>query len=148
MKENHISDLAIQQTVFDQQACDPLIFDHLLSCETCRMKADFYRNEFARLKEMPRPAFDFDLGGLVLEKLKAKRTISWRASQILYVLLFLTGVIMAAYWIFGKYLHQLFTGFTYLMVYLLLAALVTFLGFQIMEIWRKYQHKMDALNFY
>ena len=148
MKENHISDLAIQQSVFDPQACDSFIFDHLYSCESCRMKAAFYRDEFAMIKEMPRPVFDFDLRGLVLKKLSAKRTTLWRASQIIYTLLFISGVIISAYWFFGKYLHQLFTGFAYLMVYLLLAALVTFLGFQIVEIWRRYQQKIDTLNFY
>ncbi len=148
MKESHISDLAIQQSVFDPQACDSFIFDHLHSCEPCRMKAAFYRDEFAMIREMPRAAFDFDLSMLVLEKVSTKRARPWRIGQILYVLIFITTVILSAYWFFGKYLRQLFTGFAYLMVYLLLAALVTFLGLQIMEIWRRYQQKIDALNLY
>ncbi|MFI5155289.1 MAG: hypothetical protein ACHQEM_03855 [Chitinophagales bacterium] len=148
MIENHISDLAIQESVFDPKGCDAFIFDHLDSCEVCRMKAAFYRNEFAMIKEMPKPAFDFDLSRLVLEKVGMKRAMPWRPMQIIYALLFVSAVIGSAYWIFGKYLHQLFTGFAYLMVYLLLAALVTFLGLQIMEVWRRYQQKIDALNFY
>lgn len=148
MTQGHLSDTEIQKAVFDSETVEASIQEHLLSCEFCRLQASFYREEFAAIREIERPVFDFDLAGSIMAGIivpeRNKRPIPF--FFILFTLVALCSGV--AFWMFRKYLYNMFTGFSLMIIYLLAATACTFLIFQVIEINRKYQQKINALNFY
>ena len=148
MIEDHLTDIEIQQLAFDPDRRNAVFAAHLDACQDCAARLEFYKEHFSSLKLMPRPAFDFDLSGAVLNQIKTKSKFPVRIVQLLLFLGLATGISFIAHWLFTKYLHELFTGFSYMLIFLLLAAILSFLCFQLWDIWRKYQQKMNALNLY
>jgi hypothetical protein len=144
----HLTDSEIQQLAFEPGRQSAEILNHLHSCPGCTSKLQFYTGYFSSLSQMPKPEFDFDLSAAVLNRITQKNKAPNRFIQIVIFIVLATGVSFLTYWIFRKYLHELFTGFYYMVIFLLLAAILSFLCFQLWEIWRRYQQKIDALNLY
>jgi hypothetical protein len=146
--EKHFSDDEIQQMAFEPEKLSAAFTGHLNSCKSCSAKLGFYREHFDSLQFMAKPAFDFDLSALVSERIKQKRKLPMILLQLFLFLGIVAGISFFAHWLFTKYLHELFTDFSYVLIFLMLAAVLSFLCFQLWDTWRKYQKKIDALNFY
>ena len=148
MINNHLSDTEIQQFVLDRSNCRTTIIDHIHVCESCKAEADAYGLLFSAIQQQERPAFDFDLPGLVLSQITQPKPKPVPDKVLAFVLI-LMGVsfIALAGWLFGDYFLDMFTGITSMAIYLTLTVAVTFLLFQGIEMYKKYQKQMDALNF-
>jgi hypothetical protein len=146
--EKHFSDDEIQLLAFEPDKMTAAFAGHLNSCESCSSKLEFYREHFASLQFIPRPAFDFDLSTSVTDQIKEKRKWPFSVLQLGSFLAIATGISFFAHWLFSKYLHEFFTDFSYVLIFLMLSAMLSFLCFQLWDTWRKYQKKIDALNFY
>ncbi len=147
MKVAHLSEDDIQQYVSDQSICTDQIIDHISSCEFCKVKAETYRLLFSEIQEQPKPAFDFDLTDLVLSQLaNPKPKFFW---DIFFVyLLAITGItsVLILIVLFREYLSVLFSGYSSLFILLFGAIAAVILVFQGLEIYRKYNRQMEALN--
>ena len=148
MINDHLSDTGIQQFVFDKSNCGSNIIDHINVCDSCKAKAEAYQLLLSAIQQQTTPVFDFDLSSLVLSQIvqpKPKPALS----RVFVFLFILTGAssIAVASWLFGDHFLNMFSGITSMAIYLTLTASVTFLFFQGIEMYKKYQKQMDALNF-
>lgn len=148
MINNHLSDSEIQQFVLDKSSCGSNIIDHIYVCDSCKAEADAYQLLFSAIQQQPTTAFDFDLEGLVLSQI-GQPVKPKPSSRILVFLLILiaTSFISVAGWLFRDYFLTMFNGITSMAIYLTLTVAVTFLLFQGIEMYKKYQKQMEALNF-
>lgn len=146
--EKHLTDDEIQVLAFEPDKMKTAVAAHLNSCSSCSSKLDFYREHFLSLESMPKPVFDFDLSAAVTAQIKRKRKLPVILLQLFSFIAIVIGISFFAHWLFTKYLHKFLTDFSYVLIFLMLAAILSFLCFQLWDTWRKYQKKIDALNFY
>lgn len=147
MVNDHLDDSAVQQYVLDQSGCDNSIIVHIAACESCRAKAAAYQLLFVAIKEQETPTFDFDLPGLVLSQLAKPKPQPVFNSVIIILLIIAAATLVVTGWLLRDYFLTLFAGISAMVVYLALTIAVTFLLFQGIEMYKKYQKKMAALNF-
>jgi hypothetical protein len=148
MNEKHFTDDEIQILAFEPDRIGSAFADHMNSCPSCSARLKFYREHFSSVQLMPKPFFDFDLSVAVTEQIKEKRKFSVSFFRVACFLAIATGTSFIAHWLFTSYLHGFFTNFSYVLIFLTLAAILSFLCFQLWDTWRKYQKKIDALNLF
>jgi|SRR5579871_468427 len=157
MINNHPADPDIQQYVTDQAACDAVIIAHIHSCEYCMAKAENYRLLFSEIEKQPKPAFDFDLSESVIQKLPVPGQVQAKNYFPAYILAccILASISIAGYLykaqlnsFFKKYFLHISSGLSKTVLYMLLSAALLILIFQSIEMIKKYQRKIDDLNFY
>jgi len=149
MITGHLSEAAIQQYVLDKSYCETDIITHMELCEECMAKTAAYQLLFSEIKGQPRPAFGFDLSGLVLSQIPAAPP---ERSPGIHPIWFLIPAVAAAlgipFYLFGEGFFAIFSGFPVMMLCLLATSALTIFIFQGVEVYKKYQRKIDALNFY
>jgi hypothetical protein len=147
MKRKHLSDTDIQEYILKQSDHEMDIIEHLQECRRCTAKAEMYRQLFLSIKALPKPEFDFDLAGTVLPKITPSK---FSLTFFLVYLLAVTGFtcIGFVFYLFRDYVAVLFSGFSAMLLSLMLAATLAILIFQSIDLIRKYDRKMDELNFY
>jgi len=167
MRADHLSDMELQQWVLDPTNCGAEQLAHLGQCEKCMIKAGEYRLLITQIRQEPAPVFDFDLKEVVLSQLRgyerqlepgyeqvlpsdgSHEPIRTRGSGpmgIVWLVVFL--VPGALLYLFGKEVRGLFSGFSGMMLWLLGTSAAIILLFQSIELYKKYQRKIDALNLY
>jgi hypothetical protein len=157
MTQQHLSDADIQQWVLDKQQCAPEIITHMNICEHCQVKAETYQLLFSEIKQQPKPVFNFDVSELVLPQL-SHQSLESSGSRFLYYLIacFAVAAIgVSAYLyriqlnrLFKKYVLDISSGVSKGALYLLITTALTILIFQSIELYKKYQRKINDLNFY
>jgi hypothetical protein len=148
MNVKHFTDDEIQLLAFEPDRITSEFQDHLNSCPSCSARLKFYREHFSSLQFMPKPFFDFDLSAAVTQQIREKRRIPVNVFRVVCFLAIATASSFIAHWLFTTYLHEFFTNFSYVLIFLMLAAILSFLCFQLWDTWRKYQKKIDALNLF
>lgn len=148
MTNDHLSDTEIQQFVLDKSGCGSDIIDHIHVCDSCKAKAGAYQLLFSAIQQQPTPAFDFDLPDLVLSQIAQSKPKPVSGKVLVFLLIFMSASSIAiTAWLFGDYFLTMFNGIASMVIYLTLTVAVTFLLFQGIEMYKKYQKQMDALNF-
>jgi len=149
MRTEHLSEIEIQQYVWDKANCETGIIEHIETCENCRAEAATYQLLFSAIKEQQKPAFDFDLAGLVLPQLSpAKPKPSMDIFLVCLLAFAVLGSIGIPVYLYREYFTKVFTGIFPMAMYLILITTVIILIFQGIEMYKKYQKQMDALNFH
>lgn len=149
MLTNHLIDDDIQQYALDGSNCEPEIIVHVQSCETCKARVTTYQLLFSAIRKQPEPAFDFDLAGLVLPQLPAAKSRSTSDNILVYLFSLVTVVLTGTLvYLFREYLTNLFTGITSLLLYLIATTVITILSLLCIDMYKSYQKKMNALDFY
>ena len=69
MITNHLSEHELQQYALNKPDCDKNIIAHAESCKDCQANVQAYLQLFSVIREQPKPAFDFNLQELVLQKI-------------------------------------------------------------------------------
>ena len=96
---------------------------------------------------MEKPAFDFNLSGLVLAQLPiqnavVKKTITVPAFIAILILTFMSAII----YFFGNYLTSIFIGITPIITSLIIITVIGILIFQCIDLNQKYQAQIKILN--
>ena len=145
----HPSEAALQQFAFGDSENDLWIRNHISSCEACSATAAEYQLLFSTLQQQEKPVFDFDPGGLVLQKIQAKKSIPSNDNLVFYTIGFAVIVIPAAafYW-YRDFLYAVFLKFDSLFIALLTTTATLTMIFLLMDIYTSYQRKIKALDFY
>lgn len=149
MISKHPSDTDIQVYVLRESNRETYITEHLQACHRCKAKTEMYRQLFLAIKKQPNPEFNFDLSATVLPKITPSNPQF--SLPIFFVYLFVAAgfaCIGSIFYLFREYVAILFSGFSAMSLSLILATTLTVLIFQSIDLVRKYQHKMDELNFY
>jgi len=147
MKNKHLLDTDIQEYILRQSDHEMYVIEHLQECRQCKAKSEMYRRLFFALKAQPKPEFNFDLSEAVLSKITPSRF------PLTFFLVYLfAGVgftcIGFVFYLFKEYVAVLFSGFSTMLLSLMLVTTLAILIFQSIDLIRKYDHKMDELDFY
>jgi hypothetical protein len=167
----HPSDMELQQYVLDKLVCPADVLAHVDGCAGCQAAVAAYRLLFGELEEQPRPAFNFDASALVMEAVMAEAAEAGRAPKAegrqrsggmehqlsggrgsmveritMAVIIALVGGIPA--WLFRKNAFYVFTGVSAVFLYLMLGVALMILLLRGLAMYRKYQRRMESLQFY
>jgi hypothetical protein len=147
MIREHLSETEIQQCALDKSGCADDITRHADSCKSCQSNVQAYLQLFSTIHDQPAPAFDFNLPELVLQQLpKAKSKFSLNIFFVYFIGLVAACGISIPVYLFRKYILNLFTGILPMTMYLILITAITIIIFQSIEMFRKYQKQISALN--
>jgi hypothetical protein len=149
MINKHVDDDEIQQYVLQKADCDIDIIKHIQSCETCKIKAEQYNLLFEAIKQQEKPAFDFNIADLVIEQLPKSRykvsTDKLFSYFIIFISIFSLSII---FYFFRDSLLSLFKGISPILVALIITTVTCLFVILFIDMYRKYQARMKALNFY
>lgn len=144
----HPSEAELQQFALGETENEANIGAHIHLCDECKNIVANYRILFSAMVIEEKPAFDFNLSSLVLEKIQAPQTNHSIDRLIFYIVFAAIGLLgIASYW-YREFLSSLLIGFGSLFTYLLAATAIIILVFQALDIYKKYQHKIRSLDFY
>ena len=147
MTTNHLSEQEIQQYALDKSRCDEKTIAHVKTCKDCAANVNAYLQLFSSISEQPVPVFDFNLSDLVLQQLpKTKSKFSLNIFFLYFLALAVLSAISIPVFIFRKYILSMFNGILPMTIYLIVITAITILVFQSIEMFRKYQKQMNALN--
>ena len=149
MLTKHLTDDEIQMYALDDQGCEIKIIEHIKLCSQCKAWAEAYQLLFTGIKQQPEPSFNFDLSALVLAQLPSSGAVPSRNNLAVYLFIFIGIVLMGTlFYIFRDYTITLFAGIASLVIYLILITVLTILAALCFDMYKNYQKKMAALDFY
>lgn len=149
MLTKHLTDDEIQLYALDDQGCEIKIIEHIKLCSQCKARAEAYQLLFTGIKQQPEPSFNFDLSALVLAQLPSPGAVPSRNNLAVYLFIFIGIVLMGTlFYIFRDYTITLFAGIASLVIYLILITVLTILVVLCFDLYKNYQKKMGALDFY
>jgi hypothetical protein len=157
MIDKHLADADIQEFVLDKANCSLDVVAHIHQCAQCQAKAETYKLLFSEIKEQSKPAFDFDLSAAVLKQMtneKSKFSLN-SLPGYLVILSILAAIGIPSYvyklkiiHFYKTYILGVVSGVSSLVMYLMAITFLIFVIFQCIEMYKKYQRKIDDLNFY
>jgi hypothetical protein len=147
MNDEHLTDIDIQQYLFQESGPDPDISRHLQQCDECRIKADQYRKIFEAAEEAKKPVFEFDLTELVMKQLPSDRPEISLSKSVIYSILFIAlpvaGVLI---YLFYTRLSFLLIGISPIFVYLIATGMISLFLFQSVDNYIQYKKVIKALD--
>lgn len=149
MISKHLSDTDIQEYILGNLDHQMVVIEHLKVCNRCKAKTEMYQQLFFAIKVQPKPQFNFDLTRMVLSKITQSNP-KFSLSTLLVYLFAGAGVICISFvfYLFSEYVADLFSGFSAIILSFMLVTTLAILILQSVDLIRKYQRKMDELNFY
>jgi hypothetical protein len=157
MTDKHLGDADIQQFVLDKSNCSLDVVAHMNQCVQCQAKAETYKLLFSEIKEQSKPVFDFDLSAAVLKQVTTEEPKfslnSLPGYAVIFSVLAAIGIPSYLYRIkiiqfYKTYILKITSGISSLVIYLMVITFLIFLIFQCLAMYKKYQRKIDDLNFY
>lgn len=149
MTNKHLNDADIQHYVLQKTNCDVEIIEHIQHCTNCKIKVEQYRLLFDGIKVQQKPIFDFNLAELVTEQLpKRQQKVSNENSFFYIIVLIAILFVCILFYLFGNNLLNLFWGITPKLIGLIITTVTSLLVFLCIDMYKKYQTQMQALNFY
>jgi len=149
MTNKHLNDDEIQQYVLQKTECDVDIVKHVESCETCKIKAKQYDLLFEGINQQEKPGFDFNIADLVIAKLPQSRYWFSTDTLFFYFIIFICVFFLSIFsYFFRDGLLSLFKGVTPILVALIITTVTCLFIFLCIDMYKKYQAQMKALNFY
>lgn len=148
MINKHLSDEEIQEYVLNKTTSSKKIIEHVALCESCKTKVANYTLLFAEISQQPASSFDFNVSDLVLQQLPETKPNNLFGSFIIYFLAFIAaGAIAFAGYFFRKSIENVFAGISVFFMYIIVIATVVIMIFKSMELYKKYQQKINMLDF-
>ena len=149
MTNKHLNDAEIQQYVLQKTNCDFDITEHIQHCTNCKIKAEQYNLLFEGIKQQEKPVFDFNLANLVVAQLPKSQLKVSNGKSFFYFIIFIASISFCiGFYLFGNNLLNLFQGIAPMSGTLIIITGASLLIFQCIDMYRKYQTQMRALNFY
>ena len=149
MTTAHPSDPELQQYAMDKTGCAMEVITHIDACESCQAGVAAYRLLFAEIAQQPKPAFDFDVSGMVLQALPAApvKTSPERAFGYWFAVVACCAAGIPLY-LFRKNIFFLFEGISVYFIYVIAGAVLPFVLLRFLSMYRKFQKQMNSLNLY
>lgn len=145
MTTSHLSGQEIQQYVLDRKNSDPGISMHVHDCKLCQAEATAYHILFKELKEIPKPAFEFNLSELVLDQLPVQKPLlPWMVIAAAFLAIFLISFAIIC---FTNYLSATARGLSVHLLYFLIIPAVSILVIQGLSILKVHKKQMSTINF-
>ena len=148
MINKHLSDEEIQEYVLNKTASQKNIVEHIALCESCKTKVANYKLLFAEISQQPTSSFDFNLSDLVLQQLPQPKPRNVFGDFVIYFLAFVAASAIAfAGYFFRKNIENVFAGISVFFMYIIIIATVVIMIFKSIELYKKYQQKINMLDF-
>ena len=144
MSDQHPTEKEIVQFALDKDNCESDVVEHINVCEKCRTKAETFRITFEGMKNLPAPAFDFDLSALVMERIEVKKAGYSVTDMLIYSISALAAISLIL--IFFKYLTPIFSQFTVMGTGLVIVTTLMISVFLLLESYKKYRRQMNKLD--
>ena len=149
MTNKHLNDAEIQQYVLQKINCSLDIIEHIKHCTNCKIKAEQYNLLFEGIKQQEKPVFNFNLADFVIEQLPKSQHKGFYEKSFSYFIIFISSFfVCVGFYFFGNNLLNLFWGITPILIGLIITTVTSLLVFLCIDMYRKYQTQMKALNFY
>jgi hypothetical protein len=157
MIDKHLSEAEIQDYALDESSCAPEVISHVRTCHGCQARAAAYKMLFSGITQQPRPAFDFDLSAAVLSKITTKKTSPATRGLTGFGIIFsiIAGLGVGGWLyrikiasLYKTYILSIISGVSKMVIYFMVITVCCFLIFQLAEMYKKYQRKMEGLNIY
>ena len=157
MIDKHLADADIQEFVLNKSNCSLDVVAHIHKCVQCQAQAETYKHLCSEHKEHPKTAFDFDLSAAVLKQVTTEESkFSLNSLPGYFIILSAFAAIGIPSYLyklkiakfFKTYILGIASGISSLVIYLVIITFFIFLIFQSVEMYKKYQRKIDDLNFY
>ena len=149
MTNKHLNDIEIQQYILEKANCDTDIVEHMQHCTNCEAKAAEYNLIFDEIQQQAKPIFNFNPADLVVAQLpKAQYTGSNGRSFFYFIIFIVLFSVCTIFYLFGNNLQNLLLGTKPILTGLIITTVTILLIFLCIDMYRKYQAKMNALNFY
>ena len=149
MTNKHLNDIEIQQYVLEKANCDIDIAEHMQHCTNCAAKAAQYNLMFDGIEQQEKPIFNFNLADLVVKQLPQHQPKVANEKWVFYFVIFIAIFsVCAIFYLFGNNLQNLFFGTKPILTGLIITTVTILLVFLCIDMYRKYQAQMNALNFY
>jgi hypothetical protein len=145
MSGTHPAEETLQQYVLDRTACSPGAIAHIEGCPDCRAAAAAYTVVVEGLRTQPRPAFDFDLAGAVVRRLREDRVEKRKSGSVSMAAMIALGAGVPA-WLFRKSAYFVFTDMPALFYWGVVCAAAVVVGFFILRLNKKYQDVINLIN--
>jgi hypothetical protein len=144
----HATDDEIQAYALNPTHGEPQIVNHIAACKDCNAKAATYQLLITAIVQQPEPVFDFDLASTVLAKLPVAKPAPVKKEMPGYMVAIIAvtalGIVL---YLLRKSLLDMLAGVSQMIVYTTVVTALAIAIFQGIEIFKKYQRKIDALNF-
>ena len=152
MTTAHPFDMELQQYAMDKTGCAAETITHIEACENCQAGVAAYRLLLTEITQQPKPAFDFDMSGLVLPALPAPvaapaKAKPERAFGYWFAIIGCCAAGIPLY-LFRKNIFFLFAGISVYFIYIIAGAALPFVLLRFLAMYRKYQRQMESLNVY
>lgn len=149
MTNKHLNDAEIQQYVLEKTNYNIDIIEHIQHCTSCKIKAAQYNLLFEGIKEQEKPIFDFHLAALIMEQLPERQQKTSKEKSFFYLVPVISIFFLCiVFYLFGNNLSNLFWAVTPILIALIITTVTGILIFLYIDMYKKYQTKMQALNFY
>jgi hypothetical protein len=148
MINKHLNDDEIQQYVLQKANCDVDVLKHIEDCETCKIKAEQYNLLFEGIKEQEQPVFDCNIADLVIAQLPQSEEKASTDKLFFYWIIFICVVFLSIVsYLFKDSLSRFFKGITPIVAALTITTVTCLFVILCVDMYRKYQAQMKALNF-
>jgi hypothetical protein len=149
MKVTHLTEEEMQQYVLDKAGCEQPVVEHMEHCAVCQATAAAYHTLFEGIKEEPKAVFDFNVTELVMSQLPqpAPKASTDRLFTWILVIAMTVTFGAAGYWL-REDLAFLFNNISNMVTALLVTAIAVIAVCQGIDMYRRYQQKMHALDLY
>jgi hypothetical protein len=144
----HPSEAELQEFALGEIKKENSINAHIQFCNECKAAVANYRLLFSAIGSEQKPVFEFNLSALVLEKIKPANTEYSKDRLIFYIGFAVIAVLGIGYYCYSEFLSGLLIGFGSLFMYLLVATAIIILVFQCIDVYKRYQDKINSLDFY
>ena len=148
MTNKHLNDIEIQQYILEKTNCDTDIVEHMQHCTNCEAKAAEYNLIFDEIQQQAKPIFNFNLADLVVAQLPKPQPKVAKEKWVFYFIIFIAVFsVCAIFYLFGNNLQNLLFGTKPILTGLIITTVAILLVFLCIDMYRKYQAQINALNF-
>lgn len=149
MTNKHLKDIEIQQYVLEKENCDIDVVEHIQHCTNCAAKAAQYNLLFDGIEQQEKPIFNFNVADLVVAQLSKPQPKVANEKWVFYFIVFVALFsVCTIFYLFGNNLQNLLLGTKPILTGLIVTTVTILLAFLCIDMYRKYQAQMNALNFY
>jgi hypothetical protein len=147
MNNSHPAQFEIQEYVLDKSACGPEIIGHIESCTECLEEVETLRFVISEIKQMPRPAFDFDLTALVIPQLSLpKPRLTADRFVAGFLVIFISCFMAIPVFLFRQYILNMFYGIPPFFIYSIIGSASLIVLIKTLDMYDKYKVQMRLLN--
>lgn len=148
MTIEHPSQTALQQFALNDPECSKEVATHIGQCKSCQQDVAIYQLMLSEIKHQPRPAFDFEIADMIMPQIQAGKVTTREPILPYFITVAIFCMVAIPLYIFWRNILFMFAGLSSFFIYISVAFTIIILAYSIFKTYRRYEQKMQAINFY